>query len=758
MKKIFKNCTIIIVTITMIASLMCNGVMAKDAKDNNKEKLPEKFDLRDKIEIKVEDQGVRGTCWTFAALNTLETYLSLHGYGDYDFSEMHLECMENGFNEESKYIGDIPENDGGWYGYFISYCEREKGPVLESEIPYYKNNEYGKYYTEEDYELFKNVKPSAYAYGFKKYDIDCYDNADEFYSDVKNHIMKNGGLYAHINTYEINQLDDGNVNYFYTYPEGESAEVEETNHGITIIGWDDNYDKNNFSEWYKPKNNGAYIAMNSYGESFGNNGIFYISYEDYWVNRTMYGVVDASTEHDASKSKYQVVEIKIDDKEIYNSLKKQLNIEPEFEEDRESYGINKNFDDENQTIYMYNHQLQEIDQLDFSGVKFDNLNGIENFTSCDKFSFCNCGLKDLSSLKNIEKMATVLDLSENDIEDLSELPNFKKLFFLILSYNKNLKNLSTICELKGLKSLELAHCGLEDISSLRKLKMLDESWLDLSGNNIKDFSVLENSNISALFASGNKTIEKIGKLTNLNTIYLDSCNLEDLSIIEELDLDKVSVLSASYNKIKNIDTVKKIKNLNYLDLSFQEVIENINLNSEKYKFPSIISDADLYDQLSFYGETRETKSNTMKVAVSEDGDYVIFSEANGDVIFKVDGGVCNGTKYKINYNISKESKNKDDVKEESKVENQNKPENNIDIKEENKDNVKDTEIVEQKGEKKITENKVIENKKNESKNTNLSNPKTGDNVIVIASMIGISVLIIIVTFIVNKKKIKRMEE
>lgn len=36
------------------------------------------------------------------------------------------------------------------------------------------------------------------------------------------------------------------------------------NHAVSIIGWDDNYSKDNFST--KPTNNGAWIIRNSYGK------------------------------------------------------------------------------------------------------------------------------------------------------------------------------------------------------------------------------------------------------------------------------------------------------------------------------------------------------------------------------------------------------------------------------------------------------------------------------------------------------------
>ncbi|MCF0227178.1 MAG: hypothetical protein HUK28_07745, partial [Methanobrevibacter sp.] len=50
------------------------------------------------------------------------------------------------------------------------------------------------------------------------------------------------------------------------------------NHAITIVGWDDNYSKDNFR--VAPPGDGAYIVKNSWGPYFGDGGYFYISYYD----------------------------------------------------------------------------------------------------------------------------------------------------------------------------------------------------------------------------------------------------------------------------------------------------------------------------------------------------------------------------------------------------------------------------------------------------------------------------------------------
>ena len=65
-----------------------------------------------------------------------------------------------------------------------------------------------------------------------------------------------------------------------TYAEYTDSVYASPDHGVTIVGWDDNYPASSFPEDHQPPADGAWIVRNSWGNGYGIDGYFYLSYYD----------------------------------------------------------------------------------------------------------------------------------------------------------------------------------------------------------------------------------------------------------------------------------------------------------------------------------------------------------------------------------------------------------------------------------------------------------------------------------------------
>lgn len=269
-------------------------------KETTDENLPSKYDLRDYIDIKVENQDNYGICYAYSALSTIETYLSLKKNETVDLSEIH-------------YAVTTGQGYGGWFlSASSSYYSSMLGPVYEND--WAKKDIYGNdldndyklintYLSDDkaeiDEERLANIQEKMKQSNAVKYvtetiripsitkeikeDETKQDEVKEIRTVIKKHIMEYGSLYAHIS---MNNYRGYNGNIVLNY-----QDVMSSSHAINIVGWDDDFSKDNFPANCRPNSDGAYLALNSWGDQWGDNGYFWISYEDRWVETDLEGVV-----------------------------------------------------------------------------------------------------------------------------------------------------------------------------------------------------------------------------------------------------------------------------------------------------------------------------------------------------------------------------------------------------------------------------------------------------------------------------------
>lgn len=261
--------------------------------------IPKSFHLKSKIgDLKVENQGTYNNCYAYVGLNAIETNLELTTGYEYDFSEMHIEYMT------STLLGGNRTFDGmGNFRTVIEYSVNNMGPVLEKDVP---NREYNS----SEYDILRNASKIAkvkecteFQKINKKNNTYTSEELIKFRNSVKNHIMNFGSIFAgmYMGIDEKGEIDEKYYNSS-TYAYSCLDKTTSPNHAVTIVGWDDEYLKENFPQANRPSCDGAYIAMNSWGEQWGDNGYFYISYEDIWIEYNMSGVkeVEELCDHEFS--------------------------------------------------------------------------------------------------------------------------------------------------------------------------------------------------------------------------------------------------------------------------------------------------------------------------------------------------------------------------------------------------------------------------------------------------------------------------
>ena len=254
----------------------------------------------------VRDQGTSNMCWVFSTAAILEISL-LNKYPDedpdtLDLSEEQLAYFY--FNRQN----DPLENTGDMHMVYqlsdeaTSYREAAGSPIYllqelstgqgiarESDVPFYLTRQ-----TDPDGTVSyqeSSALPSAETAYLSYANLDSYDTFDYSVDKVKEEILEHGAVAVAM--YYDNASRNLETNGYF------SSLNRRTNHVVTLVGWDDSYATSNFNRSTgRPDSPGAWIVRNSWGDDWGENGYFYISYE----NATMLGCVSVSAIRSAENS------------------------------------------------------------------------------------------------------------------------------------------------------------------------------------------------------------------------------------------------------------------------------------------------------------------------------------------------------------------------------------------------------------------------------------------------------------------------
>ena len=285
-----KRVVSVLLAFVFVAGGIAAAVFAEGGTDPCTDGLPARYDGREigYIPTHTVDQGHVGACWIRSSLLAIECYMVKNGVidaatglpatTDVDLSDYHVGWFiyDKGYDKLGLLSGDetFLFNDdpilmtynrlypGGNSEIVALLMMRWEGPAPES-VPALSLGNI----------TLEGIDPE-YAWA---YDSAHLQNTEMIPTrraeEVKRAITEYGA--GALNLYFDTPYYDP-VTFAYYNPDADN-----TNHFVTVVGWDDDYPAETFGACGRiPEKNGAWICRNTWGEEWGEDGYFYVSYED----------------------------------------------------------------------------------------------------------------------------------------------------------------------------------------------------------------------------------------------------------------------------------------------------------------------------------------------------------------------------------------------------------------------------------------------------------------------------------------------
>lgn len=242
----------------------------------------------------IKDQNPYGTCWAFGSTVLAETSIlkkdTTLDPAEIDFSELQIAYFTNysitdplgGTAGDSNTLSDSSIgflDVGGNYMFSMQAYANWMGAVNEEKAPY-ENAE----------AALSNGLEHSLAYDDNGHMTDAYIvNINEDRENAKRLIMEYGALGISFGV-DYSYYDEEYNSYY-------NPEFGEVNHSVTVVGWNDNFPKENFGT--EAPENGAWLVRNSWGDDGDSfDGYFWMSYYEMTLENAAYAFsfVDESSE------------------------------------------------------------------------------------------------------------------------------------------------------------------------------------------------------------------------------------------------------------------------------------------------------------------------------------------------------------------------------------------------------------------------------------------------------------------------------